>query len=334
MADIVETSAPDEPNVDPNKLGNELGKAPHNYKDIAWKNTIVIGLPNFLQVVMPEAYHRLDFSGHISNGVDKTLLVNNAGTDTGKLIADLVFEIPWLDKKKSNLILLVEQQGYKSALFTKRVFESVKRLEDLNPDNEVAALVVYTDNALNEKLFIKESITGTHTLSFSTFHVPSLDLVKLNNDPLVFSRIFEAARLASVKSLSAETKAKMVFDSVRKYGSENVEESEPNSAKKLGEILGYTELQQNNIWCFAKQILKINDDNVSSNFKEKYKMELRSFTYIDVIAEEKARKEVRKERLAIAKKMLFLNIPIDQIVIVTGLKEKEILSVQQAQKSS
>jgi hypothetical protein len=70
-------------------------------------------------------------------------------------------------------------------------------------------------------------------------------------------------------------------------------------------------------------------------------MEPRSLTYIDVMLENKikkirkeAKKEIRKNKFDIAEKLLNLNIPIEQIVIVTGLKKKEILLVQQAQKNS
>ncbi|MDR2456811.1 MAG: hypothetical protein LBE49_09505, partial [Deltaproteobacteria bacterium] len=221
MSDIDDTSASEDP-------AKTTGPLPYKYKDVAWKSVALAGYDDLFNICLPpKGYAQLDFISYdLRKEFEKHLQVLLPSSRKGEIIVDFTIEIPWIDRLKTHpLIMLVEFQDSPVKDFASRMYKSMLRLSVQYPENDIAALAIFTGTVSNGNEFskISEGLGGI-TAQFNSYQVPSLDELRKNPHP--FCRVFHAALLAAELSkktgentiLEVQEKAAEVFEDLRKFG--------------------------------------------------------------------------------------------------------------------
>jgi hypothetical protein len=93
---------------------------------------------------------------------------------------------------------------------------------------------------------------------------------------------------------------------------------------------GYDKRQRKYMLEFTGRIFRLGDPKISEGLKEAYKLQTISLEqYVAEIDKEEARMEgMEKGKFEVARKMLARRMPIDDIADITGLNERDILSLQ------
>jgi hypothetical protein len=293
--------------------------APYHYLDIAFKNVVISGIKDLLNIHFPLLIPKLNLEKKISFKINKVSLINDPKLDEKQHLPVIVVTIDRIDNKNP-LMLMIEFQNNKYDLFSKRFYEKITRLQDMHPENFIEAMAIFSGKALNENFYTESLGYSEYTFKFNSIHLPTCNPYDLENDPRPFFRIYQAASSFPATTVKeAEDKAGLVFRTMRKYAF--------NADGK--EI--YTQYQRNYICFFIKLIFNLNNnmDKLSAPFKSEFKEELEfvpTEEYIQNTREQigKMKGEFKGEMKAVLK-MLKSGFSVDEVANIIEVDKKRLI---------
>jgi predicted transposase/invertase (TIGR01784 family) len=205
------------------------------------------------------------------------------------------------------------------------VFQSWYRASD-EYQIPVTALVIYTGEAKPVNTYFREWHGTSVNFKFNIYSVPSgASVEELKHDERPFSiPVLAAKRMLDAKgnALKREEYSFEILDLIKKR-----------------------ELDDNKIWLFqefAYKILQIDKEDINPRIKEAWKVQFKPIDevvkdiYVRAAKEEGIKqgleqgleKGLEKKAFEVAQKMLSRNVPVSDIVDMTGLNEKDILALE------
>jgi hypothetical protein len=288
---------------------------PHKWRDVAWKRAIADGARDAIAYFMPDLASDMDISREVTGITGMELPIKDSDSDKGMLVSDVFLNVPVKGGEDWSVACLAEQQdtdekGERGARgFAARMFDSLVRLMASRPTGRVTGFVVYTGSAKDVNSYTVSCYGMEATIKFRTFHVPSYSLEKLREDRRPFARVMYAGRLSLESEDDVALREKYAWELLNMPGGE-----------------GYDKRQRKFILEFVGRIFRLNDPRISEDLKEAFKLQTISLEqYVAEIDKEEARMEGKFE---VARKMIARKMSISDIVDITGLDERDILSLQ------
>jgi hypothetical protein len=302
---------------------------PFQWRDYAWKMAIVSNLPDALKYFKPDLVGILETStGTISSEINKEIPINDGDSTKGMTVTDILVNIP-VKKRNTPVACLIELQHENNPNLHERIINSYIRLRAQRRPNMVTAFVIYTGKTKNVNYYTETYLETKTTVEFKTFHIPSYNVETLRADDTVFGRVM----YAGYRSFEIGDD----LASREKYGWELL---------NLANDKGYNDLQKLTILNFSRRIFWLDDANIDPKLQEAYTMTskpLRDIVYENELQEReevgiiKGKKEGKKEGIAegiikgkkeVALNLIAQSIPVDTIILATGLDENFILSLK------
>jgi hypothetical protein len=200
--------------------------------------------------------------------------------------------------------------------FAARMFDSLVRLMASRPAGRVTGFVVYTGSAKDVNSHTVSCYGMEATIKFRTFHVPSYRVEELREDNRPFARVMYAGRLSYESGDDLALREKFAWELLNTSGEE-----------------GYDKRQKKFILEFVGRIFRLSDPGISEGLKEAFKLQTISLEqYVAEIDKEEARMEgmekgMEKGKFEVARKMLARKMPVSDIIDITGLNERDLLSL-------
>jgi hypothetical protein len=293
---------------------------PHKWRDVAWKRAIADGARDAIAYFMPDLASDMDTSREVTAITGMELPVKDSNSDKGMLVSDVFLNVPVKGGEDWNVACLAEQQdadekGERD--LAARMFDSLVRLMASRPAGRVTGFAVYTGSAKDVNSYTKSCYGFEATVKFRTFHVPSYSAEELREDRRPFARVVYAGRLSYESGDDLALREKYAWELL------NIPDEE-----------GYDKRQKKFILEFVGRIFRLSDPRISEGLKEAFKLQTVSLEqYVAEIDKEEAwmegmEKGEEKKAFEIARTMLARKMSISDIVDITGLNERDILSIQ------
>ena len=297
---------------------------PHKWRDRAWKQALVDGAKEAIEYFMPDLARDRDKSREIAGIAGMELPMADSGSDKGMLVSDVFLNVPVIGGEDWSVACIVEQQHEDDKGFAGRMFDSYVRLRAQRPSGRTTGFAVYTGDSKNVGTYTESCYGLEVTLKFRTFHLPSYSVEELKEDKRPFARVMQAGRLSTETGDDAELREKHAWELLN-----------------MTNARGYDERQRKFILEFADRIFWLNGPGISQKLKEAYEMHTITLEeYSRKIAEEAAMMEGIEEGIEkgkiegeiegiekVARRMLDRKMPISDIADITGLSEKDLLSL-------
>ncbi|MDR3354286.1 MAG: hypothetical protein LBO21_04555 [Synergistaceae bacterium] len=297
---------------------------PHKWRDAAWKQALVDGAREAIEYFMPDLASDMDTSREITGMTGAELPVAGSDSDKDMLVSDVFLNIPVTGGEDWNVVCLAEQQDAHDNSFAARMFDSWVRIRASRPAGRTTGFAIYTGDSKNVSSYAESCYGLEATLRFRTFHLPSYSVEELREDNRPFARVMHAGRLSLESGNDAALREKYAWELLNMTSGQ-----------------GYDKRQRKFILDFAGRIFWLNGPGISRDLKEAYEMQTISLEeYSKRIAEEAAMIQGKFEgkiegkiegkfegKIEVARKMLARKMPINEIIDITGLNEKDILSL-------
>jgi hypothetical protein len=298
----------------------EMSERPHKWRDVAWKWAIVDGARDAIGYLMPDLASDMDLSKEITAITGMELPMRGSDSDKGMMVSDIFLNVPVIGGEDWNIACVAEQQHEPDKDFAERVFDSWVRLRAQRSARRTTAFALYTGDSKNVNSYTESCYGLEASLKFRTFHLPSYDVEELRSDKRPFARVMYAGRL----SLGTERDVALR----EKYAWEILNTTSERE---------YDKRQRKFILEFAERIFWVKDPQMNQQVKEAYKMKTiplseyaREFAKEEGIIEgmEQGREQGREQGMfEVARRMLARSKPMSEIVDITGLNERDILSI-------
>jgi hypothetical protein len=296
---------------------------PHKWRDIAWKWALVDGARDAIEYFMPDLASDMDSSREVTGIRGMELPVKGSVSDKDMLISDVFLNVPVKGGEDWSVACLAEQQhaderGKKGKKgFAARMFDSWVQLRASRPVGRVTGFAIYTGGAKDVNSYTEICYGLEASLKFRTFHVPSCVLEELRDDKRPFARVMYAGRLSLESGDDLALREKYAWELLNTIDEED-----------------YDKAQRKFIFEFVGRIFRLTDPKISKRLKEAFKMiTIPLSKYAEEIAKEEGMEEgmekgMEEKAFEVARKMLARKMPISDIVDITELNERDILSLQ------
>ncbi|MDR1515123.1 MAG: hypothetical protein LBS45_05460 [Synergistaceae bacterium] len=282
---------------------------PHKWRDFAWKRAIADGAKDAIAYFMPDLADDMDASREVTAISGMELPVKDSDSDKDMRLSDVFLNVPVKGGEDWSVACLAEQQDAHDNCFAARMFDSVVRLRASRPAGRVTGFAIYTGSSKDVDSYTETCYGLEISLRFRAFHLPSCRIGELREDKRPFARVMYAGRLSLESGDDLALREKYAWELLNTQGKE-----------------GYDNRQRKFILEFVGRIFRLSDPRISEGLKEAFKLQTISLEqYVAEIDKEEARMEGKFE---VARKMLARRMPIDDIVDITGLDERDILSLQ------
>jgi hypothetical protein len=298
--------------------------------DRAWKDVINENADDAISFFMPELAAKRDYSKK-PESADPVHEAIGGESDKGSRISDVCLSVPLIADPAPRAVFLLEQQGKHYKSLPLRVFQSFYRASD-EFQAPVTALALFTGKEKPINTYF-QSYCGTElNFRYNICSVKDADAEELKRD----RRNFALAVLAGKRMLEA---------------GRNARRREEYSLELLA-LIEARGLDSEKTWSLKKfvyRILQIGKEDIDPKVREAWKMQFRPIDEVvrDIhmrdareagIEEgmergmERGREEGREEgkfegKFEVARKMLSRKMSVSDIIDITGLNEKDILSL-------
>jgi hypothetical protein len=302
---------------------------PHKWRDFAWKRAIADGAKDAIAYFMPDLFADMDASREVTAISGMELPVKDSDSDKDMRVSDVFLNVPVKGGEDWSVACLAEQQDSRDNCFAARMFDSVVRLRASRPAGSVTGFAIYTGSSKDVDSYTEECYGLEISLRFRAFHLPSRGIGELREDKRPFARVMYAGRLSLESGDDVALREKYAWELLNMPGVE-----------------GYDKRQRKFILEFVGRIFRLSDPGISEDLREAYKLRTISLEqYVAEIDKEEARMEgmekglekglergmergMERGKFEVARKMLARRMPIDDIADITGLNERDILSLQ------
>jgi predicted transposase YdaD len=294
-----------------------MSERPHKWRDVAWKWAIVDGARDAIGYFMPDLAFDMDLTKEITAITGMELPIRSSDSDKGMLVSDIFLNVPVTAGEDWNIACVAEQQHEPDKDLAERVFDSWVRLRAQRSAGRTTAFALYTGNSKNANFYTESCYGVEASLKFRAFYLPSYDLEELRKDKRPFARVMYAGRL----SLGTENDVALR----ERYAWEILNTTSEQE---------YDKRQRKFILEFADRIFWLKDPKMNQEVREAYKMKTIPLSeYAREIAKEEGiiegmEKGMEKGMFEVARKMLARSKPMSEIVDITGLNERDILSIR------
>jgi hypothetical protein len=285
---------------------------PHKWRDCAWKQAIIDGARDAIAYFMPDLASDMDASREITSVAGVELPRAGSNSDKGMLVSDIFLDVPVTGGDDWSVVCLAEQQHEEDKDFAAQMFDSFVRLRAQRPAGRTTGFAIYTGSSKNVNSYTEYCYGFEAAIKFRAFHLPSYRLEELSKDKRPFALVMYAGYLSLESGDDAALRERYALELL-------------NSACG-GE---YDKRQRKYILDFAGRVFWLNGPGISQELKEAYNM--RTMT-LEECSRLLAKEEgmiigMEKEKFDVARKMLARKISVSDIVDITGLNEKDILSL-------
>jgi hypothetical protein len=302
---------------------------PHKWRDVAWKRAIADGARDAIAYFMPDLAACMDISREVTGITGMELPVKDSDSDKGMLVSDVFLNVPVIGGGDWDVGCLVEQQHEPDHDFAGRVFGSWIRFRASRPGGRTTVFAIYTGDSRNVNFYTETCFGFEASIKFRAFHLPSYSVEQLRDDKRPFARVMYAGRL----SLGTENNIALR----EKYALEILNTTDEGE---------YDNRQRKFIIEFADRIFRLSDPEISQEVREAYKVKTISLEqYVAEIDKAEARMEgmekgiekgmekgmekgKEEKAFEVARSMLARRMSVSDIVDITGLNERDILSIQ------
>jgi predicted transposase YdaD len=306
-----------------------MSKRPHKWRDVAWKWAIVDGAREAIDYFMPDLASYMDTSKDITGITGMELPMQASDSDKGMRVSDIFLSIPVVGGEDWNTACVVEQQHENDKDFAARMFDSWVRLRAQRSTGRTTGFALYTGNSKDVKFYTESCYGLEASLKFRTFHLPSYNIEELRKDKRPFARVMYAGRLSLESENDVTLREKHAWEILNTTSDQE-----------------YDKKQRKFILEFANRIFWLSDPQISHEVREAYKMKTIPLSeYAQAIAKEEGiiegmergmekgmergmEKGMERGKVEVARKMLARRMPVSEIVDITGLNERDILSIQ------
>jgi hypothetical protein len=283
---------------------------PHKWRDIAWKQALVDGAREAIEYFMPDLASDTDKSREITGITWIELPIAGSDSVKGMQVPDVFLNVPVIGGKDWNVACLAEQQHEHESGFADRMFNSLIRLMASRPDGMVTGFAIYTGDSKNVNSYTRSCYGLEMMIKFRAFHLPSYSIGELREDCRPFARVMYAGRLSLESGNDIAMREK--------------------HARELLDMTGerdYDKRQKKFILDFANRIFWLDGPGISQELKEAFEMEIITLEeYSKRLAKEVA---VEEKAFEIARNLLNMGLPAEQVAHGTGLSIEEIGDLRQ-----
>jgi hypothetical protein len=193
------------------------------------------------------------------------------------------------------------------------MFDSIVRLRASRPAGKVTGFAIYTGDSKDVNLYAETCYGLEISLKFRTFHLPSCSVDVLREDKRPFARVMYAGRMSLGTEDDLSLREKYAWELLNTMGAES-----------------YDKRQRKFILEFVGRIFRLGDPEISEDLREAYKLQTISLEqYVAEIDKEEARMEgIEKGKFEVARSMLARRMSVSDIADITGLNERDVLSLQ------
>jgi predicted transposase YdaD len=301
-----------------------MSERPHKWRDRIWKKALADGALSAIDYFMPNLAADMDSSKEITAIPGIELPVIGSETDKGMRVSDIFLNVPLRGGEDRNVAVLLEQQHYDEETFPLRMLEMYVRLRE-KTRNKTTALAIFTGDMKEVDRFVDTCYGVELSFRYNTFYLPDKDIDTLRKDKRPFARVVLAGRLSLEAGDNIERREKYAWEIL-----------ETTAAHE------YDRRSTRTILDFSKGIFRLSDSEINVELKEAYQMKMLSLDeYVKQIviddAKEEGREEGREEGMEegmeekafeVARKMLAREMPVSEIIDLTGLNEKDVLALR------
>ena len=223
--------------------------------DKSWRNVLSENLDDAISFFMPDIAADRDY-GKAPFLLPPELSAIGGDSDKGMRTVDLAISIPMTTGPDQRLALHIEQQHAHDRDFPWRMFQGHYRMSD-QYRIPVTSLAIFTGNISPVSTYLNTCYGTRVQFDFNFYHVQSVDVKELENDP----RIFAVVILAAKRMLDAG-------GSPQKRGQYSLE---------LLDLLaerGYDNKKARSLQRFVYRILQIKNSEIDAKVREVWNMQL------------------------------------------------------------
>lgn len=280
-----------------------------------WKRIIHSLFEEFVLFFAEDLYEIIDWSNQ-PEGLNKEIAKIKPENKVINRKADNLYKVYLKDGKEKWILIHLEVQGYDDTDFAKRMFQYFYRIYD-RYDKEVYALTLFTDDLAEKYTPAKFTygFLGTKlNYSYHTYKIAEQNEEELINSNNPFSYVILAAKKAiTVKNSDVETKYEL--------------------KKQLLGILSNVKHNDNlaNNYVAAMLLFMDNIIKLSSEYEEIFKQDVNNWEGGIMITYEKEIEN--KAMIKVAKKLIRIGIPMENIIEATNLPEEKIKELQEKESN-
>jgi hypothetical protein len=291
------------------------GRMSESWIDRGWKDVIKENLDDAISFFMPGLAEMRDYSV-IPGTADPEHPAIGGKSNKRKRTSDLCVSMPLLGGVKSRAIFLIEQQHEQDDTLPLRIFQSYYRASD-EYAVPVTSLAIYTGKTEPVDTYVMEWQGTSVYFKYNAYSVDSADGDELKQD----IRNFALPVLTAKRMLEAGGKA-------QKRGEYSLD---------LLELIAERSLDGEKAWSFQKfayRLLQIDKDDIDPKVREVWKMQFRPIDEVvkDIHLRDAEEYGIEKGKIEgkfeVARSMLARRMSINDIADITGLNERDILSLQ------
>jgi hypothetical protein len=255
----------------------------------------------------------MDASREVTGIRGMELPVKGSDSDKDMLVSDIFLNVPVKGGEDWSVACLTEQQHKNDEGFAGRVFGSWVQLRASRPTGRVTGFVIYSGDSKGVNFYTETCYGMEATLKFRIFHVPSYSVPELREDRRPFARVMYAGRLSLESGDDLALREKYAWELLNTTGEED-----------------YDNRQRKFIFEFVGRIFRLSDPKISEGLKEAFKVKTVPLSkYAEEIAKEEGVIEgMEKGKFEVARSMLARRMSVSDIVDITGLNERDVLSLR------